>query len=140
MTEREQKIYDFIKEYVTLHGYAPSYREIAEAVGLKSLSSVFEYIRRLSDAGLVESEEGECSPRAFRITGYVLQKDPVLSGLELVRDKYGDSKDFVVSGKIYSTEQMIKEVRNNSRIGKAFSSSVYENVLTYITKFSKGEK
>lgn len=41
------KIYKFIKKYHEINGYSPSYREIAKACSIKSLSSVYSYLSEL---------------------------------------------------------------------------------------------
>ena len=40
LTPKQQQIYDFILSFATDHGYPPSVREIAQAVGLKSPATV----------------------------------------------------------------------------------------------------
>ena len=49
----DERIIEFITDHAAVHGYAPSVREIGEAVGLKSTSSVHQRLRRLEKAGLV---------------------------------------------------------------------------------------
>jgi repressor LexA len=51
LTPRRQKILDFIHQSVESHGYPPSMREIAEAVGLKSLSAVSYQLKILEQMG-----------------------------------------------------------------------------------------
>jgi repressor LexA len=50
-------------------GYPPSIREIGEAVGLKSTSTVHGYLSRLKDKGYIEWEPQ--SPRTLRIKSEV---------------------------------------------------------------------
>ena len=40
LTPKQQQIYDFILAFASEHGYPPSVREIAGAVGLKSPATV----------------------------------------------------------------------------------------------------
>ena len=47
----KSRIQTFVCEYKGSNGYAPSYREIQRAVGVKSTSTVYEYIRRLEAEG-----------------------------------------------------------------------------------------
>lgn len=67
VSAKDIKAISVIKEYIDAHGYAPSYREIGEAMGLKSSSSVFERINRLYALGLIETDLDEHTSRAFRI-------------------------------------------------------------------------
>jgi repressor LexA len=49
----EDRIYEYIKEYMLKYGYCPSIEEIGEAVGLKSKSSVHIYMDRLESKGKI---------------------------------------------------------------------------------------
>lgn len=46
-------IVHFIDDYTQVKGYSPSYREIAAAVGLKSISSVVDYLNQLQSEGRI---------------------------------------------------------------------------------------
>lgn len=55
--QRQDAIVDFIREHIEVHGYPPSMREIGDAVGLSSTSSVHHQLCRLEQLGvLVRSE------------------------------------------------------------------------------------
>lgn len=45
----KERILEYIKEYACREGILPTYREIAKGVGLKSPSSVYTYMLKLSD-------------------------------------------------------------------------------------------
>lgn len=47
LTPRQQKVYAFIKSYITKNGYSPSYSEIAEANNMKTRSHVNQIIVNL---------------------------------------------------------------------------------------------
>ena len=64
-----QKIYDFIVQHITEHGYAPNYREIADSVGLKSIQSVNYHMQKMYDDGILETDH-PTFPRAIRVPGY----------------------------------------------------------------------
>src|SRR5215470_18381117 len=66
---RRRKVFLVIQEYVEANGCSPSNREIAQAVGLKSASSVHHHLKKLKDAGLVTYD-----PR-FPRTVRVLRRD-----------------------------------------------------------------
>lgn len=67
------RVYDFIVEYMTTNGYAPSIHEIGDGVGLASTSSVHRYLEVLSDRGLIEMKKYSC--RTIKLIGYHLEKD-----------------------------------------------------------------
>ena len=48
LTEREREIYDFILNNIRNEGYAPSVRDICNALNMKSTSTVHTYLARLS--------------------------------------------------------------------------------------------
>ena len=49
--DNQQRILDFIKSEIQTKGYPPSVREIAQAVGLKSTSTVHGHLQRLEKRG-----------------------------------------------------------------------------------------
>lgn len=51
LSERQQRILDFILAYVERYGVSPSYREIGDAVGLKAISAVKYQVGQLEDKG-----------------------------------------------------------------------------------------
>ncbi len=66
LTERQQQVLDYIKETVESRGYPPSVREIGEAVGLSSPSSVHAQLNSLVAAGAIRKDPAK--PRAIMIT------------------------------------------------------------------------
>lgn len=66
LTERQQQVLDYIKEMVEARGYPPSVREIGDAVGLSSPSSVHAQLNSLVAAGMIKKDPSK--PRAIMIT------------------------------------------------------------------------
>ena len=69
MKKIEQKInqvYNFTVEYIRENGFPPSVREICQAVGFKSTSSVHGYLRELEKEGLLRRDATK--PRAMELT------------------------------------------------------------------------
>lgn len=58
LSERQMAILNFIHEYQIIHGFVPSIREIAEAIGTTSTSAVTYQIKRLVQLGYI-SKVGE---------------------------------------------------------------------------------
>ena len=52
--EMQQRVYQYVINFIRETGYAPSVREIAEAVGLKSPSTVHFHLNRLAELGYIE--------------------------------------------------------------------------------------
>src|ERR671930_127809 len=69
LTGRQREIWDFLVEYVDRHGYPPTVREIGEAVGLASPSTVHAHLANLERAGLIKRDPTK--PRALE-----LRRDP----------------------------------------------------------------
>jgi len=65
LSKRQQDILDFIKQEVKTKGYPPSVREIGEAVGLASSSTVHGHLARLEAKGLIRRDPTK--PRAIEI-------------------------------------------------------------------------
>lgn len=65
-----EKIKKFIILYIKEHGYSPSFKEIGEAVNLKSKSSVSNHIKKMMDSGMIETDGEFGTPRAIRVPGY----------------------------------------------------------------------
>lgn len=65
ISKRQEDILTFIKEEVRTKGYPPSVREIGEAVGLASSSTVHGHLARLESKGLIRRDPTK--PRAIEI-------------------------------------------------------------------------
>ena len=65
LTARQQQILDVIDLHLTERGYPPSVREIGEAVGLTSPSSVQNHLTRLSELGYLRRDPTK--PRALEV-------------------------------------------------------------------------
>ncbi|MCZ6662854.1 MAG: transcriptional repressor LexA [Actinobacteria bacterium] len=63
LTERQQQVLDFIRETSTGRGYPPSVREIGEAVGLSSPSTVHSHLSTLVEKGYLKRDPSK--PRAI---------------------------------------------------------------------------
>ena len=90
LTRKQQQIYDYIISFTQEYGYPPSVREIAQAVDLKSPSTVHFHLKGLREAGLISQAEGKT--RAISVTdgsharkdqvpllGYVAAGSPILA-------------------------------------------------------------
>ncbi|MEU1394443.1 MULTISPECIES: transcriptional repressor LexA [unclassified Nonomuraea] len=53
LPQRQQRILATIRDWVVRHGYPPSTRELAQAVGLRSSSSVSKHLRSLEEQGFL---------------------------------------------------------------------------------------
>jgi repressor LexA len=109
ITARQQRILDFIAETVRTRGYPPTVREIGEAVGLTSSSSVHAQLANLEKMGLLKKDPTK--PRAMTLAtdgaratgtsvpliGRIAAGAPILA-TEQVEDYVSVPSDFVRSG------------------------------------------
>jgi repressor LexA len=65
LTPRQQRVLAHIKEAIEKRGYPPSMREIGEAVGLTSSSSVAHQLRVLEEKGFIKRDPNR--PRALEV-------------------------------------------------------------------------
>lgn len=66
LSKMQKRIYDYIAACIQEQGYAPSVREIGEAVGLKSPSTVHFHLKHLEEAGVIAKGAGK--GRAIALT------------------------------------------------------------------------
>lgn len=79
VSKRQEAILTFIKEEVRTKGYPPSVREIGEAVGLASSSTVHGHLARLESKGFIRRDPTK--PRAIEILNQhdaTIQKQDVI--------------------------------------------------------------
>src|SRR5450432_2008037 len=66
LTARQRQVLEFIDSEVRQRGYPPSVREIGEAVGLSSPSTVHAHLAALQDKGYLHRDPSK--PRAIEVT------------------------------------------------------------------------
>jgi repressor LexA len=64
-TDKAQLILEFVNQFVLENGYAPSVREIGQAVGLRSTASVSYHLQQLQAKGELQSPDGKGKKRAL---------------------------------------------------------------------------
>jgi len=75
--DTQERILAYIQEEINRNGYAPSVREIGEAVGLKSTSTVHGHLQRLEKKGLLRRDA--MKPRAMGLSSCVSGEADVLA-------------------------------------------------------------
>lgn len=65
LSKRQQAIYSYICTYTEDHGYPPSVREIGQAVGLASPSTVHMHLKALQEHGLIKRDSKK--PRTIEV-------------------------------------------------------------------------
>ncbi len=125
LTKRQQEILTFVHRYTEAHGYPPSVREIGQALGLTSSSTVHSHLSALEKKGYVRRDPSK--PRALEIlrdeheiptrkvvslpvVGHVAAGQPILAQ-QNVEEYFPLPADF-----IKSEESFILHVRGDSMI------------------------
>ena len=87
-TTMTDQIYEYLRRVIPAQGYAPSVREVGEAMGLKSPSTVHFHLKRLQERGLIEKNDGKgrtlvlterTTPNRIPILGDVAAGAPILA-------------------------------------------------------------
>jgi repressor LexA len=65
LSPRQREIIEFVNQHVDQYGYPPTVREIGQAVGLTSPSTVHAHLARLEGAGLIRRDKTK--PRALEV-------------------------------------------------------------------------
>lgn len=68
----EERVYNFIVDFIKNNGFPPSVREISAGCGLKSTSTVYDYLEVLEMVGKIEIKRK--TTRGIRVAGYTFVK------------------------------------------------------------------
>ena len=69
LSKRQSEILNFLKEFATDYDYAPSYREIGEALGISSPATIHQHIQTLKSKGFLDVDPG--APRSVQLSSKV---------------------------------------------------------------------
>ncbi len=122
--DTQGKILEFIRQEVAAKGYPPSVREIGEAVGLKSTSTVHGHLRRLESKGLLVRDA--MKPRAMGLVEDETSEDeairlipmlgPVAAGTPILAEEGGSDLVPVPSSLLGDGQYFALTVRGDSMI------------------------
>lgn len=122
--DTQGKILDFIKREVAAKGYPPSVREIGEAVGLKSTSTVHGHLRRLETKGLLVRDA--MKPRAMGLVDDDKSSDslvrmipmlgPVAAGIPILAEENGSEMLPIPASLIGDGQYFALTIRGDSMI------------------------
>ena len=82
LTKRQQEIFDFVRKYVSEHGYPPTVRDIGKAIGLTSSSTVHAHLANLEKLGVLRRDPTK--PRAIEVLMDKAREVVAPSGLPVV--------------------------------------------------------
>ena len=111
LTQREKKVLEYIKKVISERGYSPSVRDIQNAVGIKSTSTVQVCLERLEEGGFIYKDGGKS--RTIRVDeegGRLNSKIPILgyvrAGSPLSADENFDGFVDFIAPKGYDRENL----------------------------------
>lgn len=58
LTPRQSQVLNFVQDFSNRYGFAPSIREIGDAVGLSSSATVHSHLKRLEVLGVLRRQKG----------------------------------------------------------------------------------
>lgn len=67
-SDKSEKILQFLNDFIQENGYAPSIREIGQAVGLRSTATVSYHLEQLRQKGLLQASGEKGRKRAVSVT------------------------------------------------------------------------
>jgi len=126
LTPRQRQILEFIKREVQQRGYPPSVREIGQAVGLNSSSTVHGHLAKLEAKGYIRRDPTK--PRAIElldgqaralrseivyapVVGRVTAGEPILA-VENIESYFPLPKEFAGAGEVFLLEVRGDSMRN----------------------------
>jgi repressor LexA len=123
ITARQQRILDFIADTVRERGYPPTVREIGEAVGLTSSSSVHSQLANLERKGMLHRDPTK--PRAIGLSPTDSRPEAVIvplvgriaAGVPVMADENVEEYLPVPMGFVDGTEHFALRVTGDSMIG-----------------------
>jgi len=138
LTKREEQILNYIKDTLNEKEYAPTIREICEAVGLKSTASVHEYLISLHKKGYIkkpsyaartlipvskETQTVEADVLKIPVIGNVAAGQPILAE-ENIEDYFSISQSFL-GKKELKNDTFILKVKGDSMINVGIHNGDY---------------
>ncbi|MDD6681926.1 MAG: transcriptional repressor LexA [Clostridiales bacterium] len=119
--DTQQRILDYIENYIEVNGYPPSVREIGQAVELKSTSTVHGHLNRLEKKGLLHREA--MKPRTIDVTRNdkpQMVKLPILgkvaAGVPILAEENADGYEMLPDSIVGNGDHYILEIRGESMI------------------------
>ena len=118
LTQRQQEIYDFIRQKIESRGYGPTVREIGLGFGIKSPNGVMCHLKALEKKGLILREEH--AARAIQLVDH----HPANSGLPMLGKvaagtpiQADGNEEFLAFSDLFGGDnRYVLQVRGNSMI------------------------
>lgn len=110
LTEKEKQIYKYIVDCISNDGYSPSVRDICNALGIKSTSTVHLYIGKLKDKGYLKKSDNisrSLRPSVSEATYRVPIVGKVTAGMPITAvENFEGYYNFTSDGRFYDSENL----------------------------------
>ncbi len=100
LTKRQKEIFDYLRGYISRHGYAPTFDEIAASFGFTSKGTVYKHIRALKEKGAIRHEWN----RARSIEVRPVESSPNSLGDSMIEEHIQDGDYVVVQEKVEASD------------------------------------
>lgn len=94
LPKRQQEVLDFLRRSITERGYVPSIREIVEALGVHSTSTIHYHLTGLAERGLIRWDKGK--NRAIQ----VMDMGAMTPVAAIVREDAAETARLPIAGRI----------------------------------------
>ena len=113
MTKNTKKLLEFLRKYIEKNKISPNYEEMKEHMGLKSKSSIFQYLEYLEELGHIKKDK--LKSRSIELNSVIPFYNEISAGkpIDVLNDQieYIDVNDFIKSNK---TDCIACKVHGNS--------------------------
>src|SRR5579864_4319189 len=73
LTKRQKQLIDYLNNYISEHGYAPTLAEVGQYFGLSSLATVHKHLHNLEQKGFIKRQHNHS--RALEVSGSAEKRD-----------------------------------------------------------------
>ena len=90
LTEAQNELYGWIKEYMKSYQHSPSIRQMMQAMGLKSPAPIQSRLKHLQEKGFISWQEGKA--RTLQIVNEIVEGIPIMGSIAAggLVDSYSD--------------------------------------------------
>jgi repressor LexA len=101
MTKNAKKLLEFLRKYIEKNKISPNYEEMKEHMGLKSKSSIFQYLEYLEELGHIKKDK--LKSRSIELNSVITFYNEISAGkpIDVLNDQieYIDVNNFIKSDK-----------------------------------------
>ena len=101
MTKNAKKLLEFLRKYIEKNKISPNYEEMKEHMGLKSKSSIFQYLEYLEELGHIKKDK--LKSRSIELNSVIPFYNEISAGkpMDILNDQieYIDVNNFIKSDK-----------------------------------------